>query len=79
LSLPHPAGSALLAALGAGLGGVLGTHLLPKTGLPYLRGTTALAAGSAVGAGIAGGLATMIIAKKASQQHADQTGAPPSA
>jgi hypothetical protein len=74
--LPHPAGAALVTALGAGVGGIAGQHLLPRLGLRQLSGSAALAAGAAIGAGIAGGVAAMLMASKAHQQHSDQTGAP---
>jgi hypothetical protein len=78
LSLQHPAGIALITAVGAAIGGIAGQHLIPKTGL-RLSGAASTAAGAAIGAGVVGGVATMMVEHTAHQQHADQTGAPPTA
>ena len=75
MKLPHPAGAALITAIGAGIGGIAGQKLIPKTGL-HLGPTESLAAGAAVGAGIAGGVAAILLEKEAHSQHSDQTGAP---
>lgn len=80
LKLPHPAGAALISALGAGVGAFaglkLGPHLLAKL---HLNSVSTAAAGAAIGAGIAGGVAAMLISTTAHQQHAETTGTPPPA
>ena len=80
LRLPHPAGAALISAIGAGIGAFAGLkfgHKLPAR--LHLDTVSATAAGAAVGAGVAGGVAAMLISKTAHAQHASTTGTPPPA
>ena len=76
LQLPHPAGGALITALGAGVGAFVGMKWGGRIPYLHLSGATATAAGAAVGAGVAGGVTAMLISRTAHEQHQAITGVP---